>query len=131
MLGMSKSLLFLLLFLFLPSAIARHLACYSNRVHLLESGWTSCVRLGETTAHSSRPDFQGLAAAGVPRLFDLVRVRDAKLRAAFFYALGDTLVAEHLEQASRIAYGGNRRWARVVTLQVRQPCHVAEATTLQ
>lgn len=55
----------------------------------------------------------------MPRLFDLVRVRDAKLKAAFFYALGDTLVAEHLEQASRIAYAGNRRWARVVTLQAR------------
>lgn len=53
----------------------------------------------------------------MPRLFDLVSVRDAKLKAAFFYALGDTLVAEHLEQASRIAYAGNRRWARVVTLQ--------------
>ena len=52
------------------------------------------------------------------RLFDLVQVRDSKLRSAFFYALGDTLVAEHLDQASRIAYGGNRRWARVVTLQV-------------
>lgn len=56
--------------------------------------------------------------SGIPRLFDLVRITDAKLRPAFFYALGDTLVAEHLEQASRIAYGGNRRWARVVTLQV-------------
>ncbi|CAK0785709.1 hypothetical protein CVIRNUC_008920 [Coccomyxa viridis] len=54
---------------------------------------------------------------GVQRLFDLVQVRDSKLRPAFFYALGDTLVAQHLEQASRIAYGGNRRWARVVTLQ--------------
>ena len=52
------------------------------------------------------------------RLFDLVQVRDSKLRPAFFYALGDTLVAQHLEQASRIAYGGDRRWARVVTLQV-------------
>ena len=51
------------------------------------------------------------------RLFDLVQVRDSKLRSAFFYALGDTLVAQHLGQASRIAYGGNRRWARVVTLQ--------------
>ena len=56
-----------------------------------------------------------------------MRIRDAKLRTAFFYALGDTLVAEHLEQASRIAYGGNRRWARVVTLQVRHPCHDNEA----
>ena len=66
--------------------------------------------------------FARAAAAGVPRLFDLVRIRDARLRTAFFYALGDTVVAEHLEQASRIAYAGNRRWARVVTLQVRRTC---------
>ena len=69
-------------------------------------------------------------SVGVARLFDLVRIRDAKLRTAFFYALGDTLVAEHLEQASRIAYGGNRRWARVVTLQVRQPLHNNRGTAL-
>ena len=66
---------------------------------------------------------QSAAAAGVQRLFDLVRVRDSSLRCAFFYALGDTLVAEHLEQASRIAYGGDRRWARVVTLQVSEGHH--------
>ena len=56
--------------------------------------------------------------SGVPRLFDLVRIREEALRPAFFYALGNTLVAEHLEQASRIAYSGDKRWARVVTLQV-------------
>lgn len=66
----------------------------------------------------------------MPRLFDLVRIRDAKLRTAFFYALGDTVVAEHLEQASRIAYGGNRRWARVVTLQVSYPCWEGDGTAL-
>jgi structural maintenance of chromosome 4 len=54
----------------------------------------------------------------VPRLFDLVRTRDEKLRPAFFYALGDTVVAENLEQASRIAYGRDKRWSRAVTLQV-------------
>lgn len=49
----------------------------------------------------------------------MVRVREPDLAPAFFYALGDTLVAADLEQASRIAYGQNRRWARVVTLQAR------------
>ena len=58
------------------------------------------------------------AAAGVPRLFDLVKCSDEALRPAFFYALGDTVVATDLEQASRIAYGREKRWARVVTLQV-------------
>ncbi len=59
--------------------------------------------------------------AGVPRLFDLVKCSDEALRPAFFYALGDTVVAGDLDQASRIAYGRDKRWARVVTLQVC-PC---------
>ncbi|KAK9829009.1 hypothetical protein WJX72_003379 [[Myrmecia] bisecta] len=54
---------------------------------------------------------------GVPRLFDLVRVRDENLRVAFYYALRDTVVAGDLEQASRIAYGREQRWKRVVTLK--------------
>ena len=61
------------------------------------------------------------ACAGVARLFDLVRCREAALQTAFFYALGDTLVAQDLEQASRIAYGRDKRWARAVTLQVGRP----------
>lgn len=48
------------------------------------------------------------------RLFDLVKVKDDRVRPAFYYALRDTLVAKDLEQASRIAYGHTRY--RVVTL---------------
>lgn len=50
----------------------------------------------------------------VPRLFDLVKPKDEKLRPAFFQVLTNTLVAENLDQAERIAYGA-KRW-RVVTL---------------
>ena len=50
----------------------------------------------------------------VPRLFDLVSPKDDIFRPAFFSVLQNTLVAENLEQANRIAYGA-RRW-RVVTL---------------
>ncbi|KAF2664347.1 condensin subunit Cut3 [Microthyrium microscopicum] len=50
----------------------------------------------------------------VPRLFDLVKSKDAKFRPAFFSVLQNTLVANDLEQANRIAYGA-KRW-RVVTL---------------
>lgn len=50
----------------------------------------------------------------VPRLFDLVKPKDAKFSPAFFSVLQNTLVAKDLEQANRIAYGA-RRW-RVVTL---------------
>lgn len=55
--------------------------------------------------------------AGVPRLFDLVSVSDPKLRLAFWYALRHTLVADNLDQASRIAYGTrDKRFSRVVTM---------------
>ncbi|KAL2753243.1 hypothetical protein ACRALDRAFT_1052131 [Sodiomyces alcalophilus JCM 7366] len=49
-----------------------------------------------------------------PRLFDLIRARDDRFRPAFYHALQDTLVANDLAQANRIAYGA-KRW-RVVTL---------------
>jgi structural maintenance of chromosome 4 len=50
----------------------------------------------------------------VPRLFDLVKAKEERFRPAFYSVLQNTLVAENLEQANRIAYGA-RRW-RVVTL---------------
>ncbi|WFC96612.1 Structural maintenance of chromosomes protein 4 [Malassezia brasiliensis] len=50
---------------------------------------------------------------GVPRLFDLIRCKDARYAPVFYAELGDTLVARDLAQATRIAYG-KRRW-RVVT----------------
>ncbi|KAI9669167.1 MAG: hypothetical protein M1829_005168 [Trizodia sp. TS-e1964] len=51
---------------------------------------------------------------GVPRLFDLVKSKHEKFRPAFFSVLQNTLVANDLAQANRIAYGA-QRW-RVVTL---------------
>ena len=41
----------------------------------------------------------------MPRLFDLIKVDDAKIANAFFFAVRNTLVADTLEQATRIAYG--------------------------
>lgn len=52
----------------------------------------------------------------VPRLFDLVKPRDERFRTAFYYAMRDTLVAEDLDQAVRIAYKGDKCVHRVVTL---------------
>ncbi len=52
----------------------------------------------------------------VPRLVDLIKVNDEKLMTAFYYSLRNTLVAENLDQATRIAYGGQQRH-RVVTLK--------------
>lgn len=52
----------------------------------------------------------------IPRLFDMVRVKDESMRPAFYFALRDTLVAKDLEQATRVAFQKDKRW-RVVTLQ--------------
>ncbi|KIJ54318.1 hypothetical protein M422DRAFT_153955 [Sphaerobolus stellatus SS14] len=51
----------------------------------------------------------------VPRLFDLITPKEPRFASAFFKGVGNTLVASDLEQANRIAFGGQRRW-RVVTL---------------
>lgn len=52
----------------------------------------------------------------VPRLFDLVRVKDNTVLPAFYYALRDTLVANNLDQATRIGLQGSTRY-RVVTVK--------------
>ncbi|XP_043926397.1 structural maintenance of chromosomes protein 4 [Protopterus annectens] len=52
----------------------------------------------------------------IPRLFDMVRVKDEAIRPAFYFALRDTLVANNLDQATRVAFQKDKRW-RVVTLQ--------------
>ncbi|KAG1859796.1 RecF/RecN/SMC [Suillus subluteus] len=52
---------------------------------------------------------------GVPRLFDLIKPKDPRFASAFYKGVGNTLVADNLDQANRIAFGGSRRW-RVVTL---------------
>ncbi|KAN0042226.1 hypothetical protein ACTFIV_004785 [Dictyostelium citrinum] len=50
-----------------------------------------------------------------PRLFDLIKMKDEKKYAtAFFTAVGHTLVADTLDEATKIAYGAKRH--RVVTL---------------
>ncbi|KAG0147827.1 hypothetical protein CROQUDRAFT_655607 [Cronartium quercuum f. sp. fusiforme G11] len=50
-----------------------------------------------------------------PRLIDLVTPKEESFKPAFYHVLRDTVVAEDLAQANRIAFGGKRRW-RVVTL---------------
>lgn len=53
---------------------------------------------------------------GVPRLFDLLEIKDARFAPALYFACRDTLVAQDMTQATRIAYGAaGKRW-RVVTL---------------
>eukprot|EP00850_Spirogloea_muscicola_P004528 SM000019S05072 [mRNA] locus=s19:742976:750966:- [translate_table: standard] len=63
----------------------------------------------EMTKHVHTPE-------GVVRLFDLVKVKDEHLKPAFFFALRNTVVAEDIDQGQRIAYGKDRHFRRVVTL---------------
>jgi len=53
----------------------------------------------------------------VPRLFDLINVKEEKFLPAFYFAMRNTLVAEDMEQAVRIAYEGSKCVWRVVTLK--------------
>ncbi|ONK68794.1 uncharacterized protein A4U43_C05F16100 [Asparagus officinalis] len=53
----------------------------------------------------------------VPRLFDLITVKDERLKLAFFAAIRNTVVAKDLDQATRIAYGKDIEFRRVVTLE--------------
>ncbi|KAI3612793.1 nuclear condensin complex subunit smc4 [Moniliophthora roreri] len=53
---------------------------------------------------------------GVPRLFDLIMPKEARFAPIFYQAVTNTLVANDIEQANRIAFGSAKRW-RVVTLQ--------------
>jgi structural maintenance of chromosome 4 len=62
----------------------------------------------EGCAHIATPE-------DVPRLFDLIRPKESRFAAAFYKGVGNTLVAKDLDQANRIAFGGQKRW-RVVTL---------------
>ncbi|KAG1723065.1 SMCs flexible hinge [Suillus occidentalis] len=52
---------------------------------------------------------------GVPRLFDLIKPKDPCFASVFYKGVGNTLVANNLDQASRIAFGGSKRW-HIVTL---------------
>lgn len=52
----------------------------------------------------------------MPRLIDLIRVNDENLLPGFYHVLGDTLVANDLDQATRIGLQGEKRH-RVVTLK--------------
>lgn len=51
----------------------------------------------------------------VHRLYDLIRVEDKRVLPAFYFALHETLVANDIDQATRIAYGSVRY--RTVTLK--------------
>ncbi|KAK3856062.1 hypothetical protein Pcinc_037572 [Petrolisthes cinctipes] len=78
-------------------------------------GTATFIALNKMEKWRSQCDKGMQTPENVPRLFDLIRMNDDRVKTAFYYALRDTLVANDLDQASRIAYGRVRH--RVVTLK--------------
>nr|CAB3464830.1 unnamed protein product [Digitaria exilis] len=76
----------------------------------------TCLILEKQTHLLNKSKEKVKTPEGVPRLFDLVKVKDEKLKLAFFHVLGNTVVANDLDQASRIAYNAPKEFRRVVTL---------------
>ena len=56
------------------------------------------------------------APKGTNRLFDLITVKEPVYKTAFYYALRDTLCADSLDHATKVAYNGSVKY-RVVTLE--------------
>ncbi|WZZ01622.1 hypothetical protein YC2023_073950 [Brassica napus] len=79
-------------------------------------GVATFMILEKQTNHLQRLKERVKTPEDVPRLFDLIRVKDERMKLAFYASLGNTVVAKDLDQATRIAYGGNREFQRVVTL---------------
>uniref|UniRef100_A0A7N0V152 Structural maintenance of chromosomes protein n=1 Tax=Kalanchoe fedtschenkoi TaxID=63787 RepID=A0A7N0V152_KALFE len=79
-------------------------------------GVATFMILEKQTDHLHRLKEKVNTPEGAPRLFDLVKVQDEKMKLAFYAALGNTVVAENIDQATRIAYGGSKEFRRVVTL---------------
>merc|ERR1712113_1307302 len=73
--------------------------------------------MGEKQKHlNAKLDDKLQTPENVPRLFDLVQIPEEKVRVAFYAGLGDCLVGNNVEQATRIAYNReNTRFRKVVT----------------
>mmetsp|Transcript_87519 Transcript_87519/g.194542 ORF Transcript_87519/g.194542 Transcript_87519/m.194542 type:complete len:1508 (+) Transcript_87519:95-4618(+) len=80
-----------------------------------ELGRSTCVCLQKIAEKSRDMEVPIQTPENVPRLIDLIKPAKPEYKVAFFFALGHTLVAKDLEQATRIGMQGSKRW-RVVTL---------------
>uniref|UniRef100_A0A1A9X0Q7 Structural maintenance of chromosomes protein n=1 Tax=Glossina brevipalpis TaxID=37001 RepID=A0A1A9X0Q7_9MUSC len=84
---------------------------YLKRYDVGRASFIALEKVKYLEKHSAR--FQ--TPENAPRLYDLIRVEDERVLPAFYFALRNTLVANDLEQGTRIAYGVKRY--RVVTLK--------------
>lgn len=79
-------------------------------------GIATFLILDKQEGHLQKMKEQVQTPEAVPRLFDLVNTKDERIKLAFFAVLGNTVVAKDLDQATRIAYGPDKEFRRVVTL---------------
>lgn len=79
-------------------------------------GRATCISLDKIRGREAEMNQAVQTPENVPRLVDLIKATDPKFNVAFFFALQHTLVANDMDQASRVAFQGRKRW-RVVTLQ--------------
>ncbi|MCL4132779.1 UNVERIFIED_CONTAM: hypothetical protein GTU68_029018 [Idotea baltica] len=77
-------------------------------------GTATFIALNKMERYRANTESSIQTPENVPRLFDLIKVKDDSVKTAFYYAIRDTLVATDVDQASRIAYSKQR--PRVVTL---------------
>lgn len=78
-------------------------------------GRTTCICMQKIQDKARHMDSWQGAPEKAERLVDLIKPEKPEYKAAFFFALGNTLVAKDLEQATRIGLQGKTRH-RVVTL---------------
>jgi structural maintenance of chromosome 4 len=105
------------------AASLRHFLCDTARtaqqcVNILRQrnlGRSSFICLDKQSKFEHEMDRPKNFPEGARRLFDLVTPSHDRYRAAFYFALRDTLVVEDLETAKRVAYGSGARH-RVVTM---------------
>jgi len=81
-----------------------------------ELGRTTCICLDKIKNLQHEMDREVQTPEGVPTLVDLIKPQKPEYKVAFFFALRRTLVANDMEQATRIGLQGKTRW-RVVSLQ--------------
>jgi len=78
-------------------------------------GRTTCICMQKIQEKARHMDSFPGAPENASRLVDLIKPEKPEYKAAFFFALGNTLVAKDMEQATRIGLQGKTRH-RVVTL---------------
>jgi len=80
-----------------------------------ELGRTTCICLDKIKHLEHEMDRRIETPEKAPALVDLIKPQKPEYKVAFFFALKRTLVADNMEQATRIGLQGRTRW-RVVTL---------------